>query len=276
MTLEAAEVRLLTRFEAYAEAWFEELEWPDRLLAAARHAFFGGGKRIRPALALLASEAVSGLASPALPWALAVELVHTYSLIHDDLPAMDDDDERRGRPTVHKAFDEATAILAGDALLTEAFAAVTKVGEAQTAERLILLLVKAAGGGGMVAGQVADIAGISDARSLEAMQRLKTGALIAAAAEGGALAAGAPPEEVRALRRGAQELGLLFQITDDLLDADQDAAGDGRSYLHHFPPAQVQQKLEASALAARAAFATLGGRGALLSAFVERIARRTR
>lgn len=267
---------LLVRFEAYAEAHFATLDWPPRLLAAARHAFFGGGKRVRPLLALLAAEAVSGLHSPALPWALAVELIHTYSLVHDDLPAMDDDDERRGRPTVHKAFDEATAILAGDALLTEAFGALTHLTEATTAQRLVALLVTAAGGHGMVAGQVADIAGISGIAALEDMQRRKTGALIAAAAEGGAVAAAGAPDEVKALRQSAQELGLLFQITDDLLDAEQDAQADGRSFLHHFTHAEVLARRDATAQAAHDALAPLGGRAVLLHTFIDQIAQRTR
>ncbi|MEZ4464329.1 MAG: polyprenyl synthetase family protein [bacterium] len=273
--LDAQMKGLAARFEGYAEEAFAGFAWPDRLLSAARHAFFGGGKRVRPVLALLAAEAVSGLAGPALPWALAIELIHTYSLVHDDLPAMDDDDERRGRPTCHKAFDEATAILAGDALLTEAFAVAARASDAVTAERLVVLLARAAGGAGMVAGQVADIGGVADAAALEAMQRLKTGALITAAAEGAAIAVGGEPEEVAAIRAGARELGLLFQITDDLLDAEQDAEPDGRSYLHHFSRAEVQARLDATAAAARAAFGALGSRAALLVAFVDRIAHRT-
>lgn len=270
------ENELLARFEAYAEQAFEALDWPPRLLAAARHAFFGGGKRVRPLLALLSAEAVSGLHSPALPWALAVELIHTYSLIHDDLPAMDDDDERRGRPTVHKAFDEATAILAGDALLTEAFAVLARVDEPKTGQRLVALLARAAGGQGMVAGQVFDIAGISGPVALEDMQRRKTGALIAAATEGGALAAGGALEEVAALRTSAEEIGLLFQITDDVLDAAQDAEADGRSYLHHFSRAEVERKRDATALAAHAALLPLGGRAAALHAFIDQITHRTK
>ena len=150
-----------------------------------------------------------------------------------------------------------------------------RIGDAMTAQRLVGLLVRAAGGAGMVAGQVADIAGVGDPVALEAMQRQKTGALITAAAEGGAIAVGGEADEVAAIRAGARELGLLFQITDDLLDAEQDAEPDGRSYLHHFSRAEVQARLERTAEAARGAFGGLGARATPLVAFVDRIAHRT-
>jgi geranylgeranyl diphosphate synthase type II len=184
----------------------------------------GGGKRIRPILCLEAA-AASGRPSPraALDLACAIEFIHTYSLIHDDLPALDNDDLRRGRPACHKKFGEAAAILAGDALLTRAFEVLgrLRVSPEQRA-RLVTELAAAAGTrGGMIAGQVEDLAAEGrrvSPRRLEAIHRAKTGALIRAAVRGGAILAGARPRVLAGLSRYAEKVGLAFQIVDDILD----------------------------------------------------------
>jgi geranylgeranyl pyrophosphate synthase len=195
---------------------------PARLLEAIRYALLGGGKRLRPALVLASCEAHGGDASDgslAMRFAVALEAIHTYSLVHDDLPAMDDDDLRRGRPTVHKAFDEATAILVGDALQSLAFDHLL-ASEDPRAPGLARLLARNAYL--MVEGQARDIAGegarLGEPEVLELM-RTKTGALLAASVAGGALAAGAP---VEAVYPWGLKLGLAFQIADDLLDLTAD------------------------------------------------------
>jgi geranylgeranyl diphosphate synthase type II len=198
---------------------------PPRLQEAMHYALFSGGKRIRPILTLMACEAVPARSEPALPFACAVELVHTYSLVHDDLPAMDDDELRRGRPTVHVAFDEALAILAGDALLTEAFRVAAEGGTRVGAERALAItrvLAVAAGAAGMVGGQVADLeaeGAAADHGLVESIHRRKTAALIAAAVEIGALAGGASEQRRAALAEYGRALGLAFQVADDVLDA---------------------------------------------------------
>jgi geranylgeranyl diphosphate synthase type II len=200
---------------------------PPRLLEAMRYAVFSGGKRVRPILALAACEAVPADPLRALPFGCAIELVHAYSLVHDDLPAMDDDELRRGRPTVHVVYGEALAILTGDALLTEAFrvaaAGARDVGiDAPGALELIARLARAAGAGGMVGGQVADLAaegGAADRGLVESIHRRKTGALIAAAVEAGGVAGGAAGARRAALAEYGATLGLAFQVADDILDA---------------------------------------------------------
>jgi geranylgeranyl pyrophosphate synthase len=199
--------------------------WPERLGEAMRYALFSGGKRVRPGLVLAAFDAVRPDADPepALPAAAAVELVHSYSLVHDDLPAMDDDDERRGRPTVHKAFGEGAAILVGDALLTEAFVVLAGA-DVPAASRVAMVrrLGEAAGARGMVAGQGADIGLGGPVTGIDALTRLhagKTGALLAASAALGGLAAGATAEQQEALERFGRSVGLAFQLADDVLDA---------------------------------------------------------
>jgi geranylgeranyl diphosphate synthase type II len=195
-----------------------------RLGEAVRYSLEAGGKRVRPILCMLACEAVGGTTTQSLPGALALEYVHTYSLIHDDLPAMDDDDLRRGRPTNHKVFGEGHAILAGDALLTEAFAvlAAADLDPLRRAEALILL-AEGAGWRGMAGGQALDLEGEQlaayDLDHLRLIHRLKTGALLRASVEIGAVLGGAAPRERSALRAYGEALGLAFQIQDDVLDA---------------------------------------------------------
>ena len=203
---------------------------------AMRYALLEGGKRLRPLLALAAAEAVGGRARAALPLALAVEMVHAYSLIHDDLPAMDDDDLRRGQPTCHKLFGEGPAILAGDALLTLAFA-VLAGGASQATGRFqeaTIFLTRGAGAAGMVGGQALDLTlerrgSPAAAGEIRAMERLKTGALMAAAMAGGASLAGGAPADLRRLWRLGLNLGLAFQIRDDLLNLSGDPAVTGKA-----------------------------------------------
>jgi geranylgeranyl diphosphate synthase type II len=199
-----------------------------RVVQAMHYSLFVGGKRLRPILCLAAAAAVGGDPGEALPVACALEMVHTYSLIHDDLPAMDNDDLRRGQPTCHKKFDEATAILAGDGLLTEAFhilAAAASRFEGREAMLLEVteLLAKAAGYRGMVGGQMLDL--MAEGRKisfkeLEMIHRFKTGALLTAATRSGALVGGGSRGEVAALTSYGERFGLAFQITDDLLDVE--------------------------------------------------------
>jgi geranylgeranyl diphosphate synthase type II len=206
-----------------------------RVTEAMHYSLFAGGKRLRPILLLASAEAVGGKAEDYLPAACALECIHTYSLIHDDLPAMDDDDLRRGRPTCHRAFDEATAILAGDGLLTYAFELlshpelVIKV-PAERLLRVIHLIAGAAGIFGMVGGQMADL--LAEGREVQAeeldfIHAHKTGALIVASVVAGAILAGAEPEEEEALRTYGRAIGKAFQIVDDLLDilGDEEVIG---------------------------------------------------
>ncbi|WP_145277421.1 polyprenyl synthetase family protein [Tautonia plasticadhaerens] len=206
---------------------------PPRLAQAMRHSLLGGGKRLRPILALMAAEAVGAEPDVALPAACALEMVHTYSLIHDDLPAMDDDDLRRGRPTCHRAFDEATAILAGDALQALAFEVIARdLSPAEAAARCCLELAVASGPIGMVGGQMADLQAEhrtdATAPALEAIHRRKTGALLRAGLRMGAIAAGAAEAELDALDRYGRGVGLAFQIVDDLLDVQGDETKLGK------------------------------------------------
>ena len=190
-----------------------------------RYSAIGGGKKMRPGLVLLAAEACGGSADEAMPAACAVEMVHAYSLVHDDLPAMDNDDLRHGQPSCHKAFGEAMAILAGDGLLTEAFAVLaTRVADAAKARRLVAELAAAAGAVGMVGGQVADLKAerehLADQRLLDIIHRRKTACMIEASAVMGGISAGASEHLERSLRNYGGHLGLAFQIADDVLDAE--------------------------------------------------------
>ncbi len=188
-----------------------------RLVEAMRYAALAPGKRIRPALVIAACEAAGGRRQAALAAAAAVEMLHSYTLVHDDLPAMDDDDERRGRPTVHRAFDEATAILAGDGLLTAAFAAAAEAGAAA-------VLVLAARSSEILGGQALDLAAASTAPAtlaeLERIHRAKTGALFAASAEMGGISAGCDADTRARLAEYGMAVGTAFQYADDLDDGD--------------------------------------------------------
>ncbi len=203
---------------------------PQELHHAVHYSVFAGGKRIRPILCLAALEACGGDLAPAMPVACALELIHTYSLIHDDLPAMDNDDFRRGKPTSHKVFGEAVAILAGDALLTEAFVLLSRAEKVRlTAERRLAIIqeiARAAGISGMVGGQALDIRAEKISPDFEALadiHRRKTGALITAAVKSGAILAGASDVRVQALGVYGGHIGVAFQIADDILNVEGDS-----------------------------------------------------
>lgn len=217
--------------DAALDAWLPPADAaPPSLHAAMRHLLFPGGKRLRPALAFAAAEAVGASPERALPIAVAVELVHTYSLVHDDLPCMDDDDERRGRPTVHVLYGEAIAVLAGDALLAGAFEHLAEAATGADAARVgaaLRDLAHAAGSRQLVGGQADDLCfdrATTDAAAIETVHRRKTAALFAAATVGGARLAGADRAALERLRRFAESLGVAFQIADDWLDRDGDEA----------------------------------------------------
>ena len=201
---------------------------------AVRYSLLAGGKRIRPILTLAAGEVAGASARVILPFACALELVHTYSLVHDDLPAMDDDDLRRGRPTSHKVYGEGTAILVGDALLTEAFAVMARAGGVPPARVLAAIaeLAEAAGEGGMVGGQARDLAAEGSAPGLAVVKRihaLKTGALLRASVRVGGIVGGASRATLARLTTYGSAIGLAFQIADDILDALEDGEADGRT-----------------------------------------------
>ncbi len=201
----------------------------DDISEATRYAALGGGKRLRPALALACCEAAGGTREQALPAAAAVELLHAYTLVHDDLPSLDDDDERRGRPTVHKAFGDATAILTGDALLTAAFGALADLGT--RAGDAIGVLASRAGHRGLIRGQMIDLALAGREPTFEQIESLhadKTGALFAAAAELGAIAAGADEAARDSLGRYGMSFGIAFQFADDVDDGDFPSTADAR------------------------------------------------
>lgn len=209
----------------------------ERLYQAMRYSVMIGGKRVRPLLVYASCEALGAPAERANGAACAVELIHAYSLVHDDLPAMDDDDLRRGQPTTHKAFDEACAILAGDGLQSMAFSALldpqlSSEPDAATRLEMVRSLASAAGPGGMVGGQAIDLGSVGlklDQQALAFMHRHKTGALIEASVRLGALASGrAEPDELKALQVYAQAIGLAFQVQDDILDVEGDTATLGK------------------------------------------------
>jgi geranylgeranyl diphosphate synthase type II len=200
---------------------------PADIYKAVRYSVFNGGKRIRPILCLAATEAVGGDLGPAIPVACALELIHSYSLIHDDLPAMDNDDFRRGKPTCHKVFGESIAILAGDALLTEAFVLLSHVEKVRlSAERRLAVIqeiAKAAGICGMIGGQALDVlSGKSEPNEnmLREIHRRKTGALIVAAVKTGAIIFNARKDKIQALAEYGINVGLAFQIADDILNVE--------------------------------------------------------
>jgi len=208
---------------------------PERLATAMRYGTIGGGKRLRPHLVIESAGVFGAGPEAALDAAAALECVHCYSLIHDDLPAMDDDDLRRGRPTVHKAFDEATAILAGDALLTLAFEIIAgESAHPDPAARAWLMagLAQAAGWRGMAGGQMLDLTAPGEnlkAAEIARLQAMKTGALLKFACEAGGIVGGADVSEMKALARYGEMIGQAFQLADDLLDAEGDAATLGKA-----------------------------------------------
>jgi len=223
------------RVEATLDSVLPIAEGPaSRLYAAMRYSTLAAGKRLRPFLVLTGGRLCGAKDTSSLRIGAAVELIHTYSLIHDDLPAMDDDDLRRGKPSCHIAFDEATAILAGDALLTLAFEVLAEPAthaDGNIRCELVRALADAAGGRGMVCGQVLDLAhehARPDLAAVSQMERLKTGALIAFSCEAGAIAAGAPADRRAALRQFGFDLGLAFQVVDDLLDVEGSETAVGK------------------------------------------------
>lgn len=236
--------------DRFLSTCFTAPDIPPRLAEAVRYSLLAGGKRLRPVLCLSCAQACAlpaaedaccgapggQLMQAVLPFAAGLEMIHTYSLIHDDLPAMDDDDLRRGRPTCHKAFDEATAILAGDALLTDAFGYMAAAPlPAPRVLNAVRLTAEAAGSHGMAGGQTLDLAaeGRTLARDeLTRLNALKTGALLRAACECGAVLAGAGEERRQAVRRFGAELGIAFQISDDILDVVGSEAEVGKEVRH--------------------------------------------
>ncbi|HEY6548336.1 MAG TPA: farnesyl diphosphate synthase [Vicinamibacteria bacterium] len=215
-----------------------EEAWPATIHRAVRYSQFAGGKRIRPLLVLATGEAVGADSSDLMPLCCAVEMIHTYSLIHDDLPAMDNDDLRRGKPTSHKVFGEAVAILAGDALLTRAFHLMSEVPRTWDAARVrrrldaLAILGEACGTAGLIGGQVSDLESEGKAipgDALERLHRAKTGALLAACVRGAAVLGGASDQSLEALGRYASAVGLAFQVVDDVLDATEGALQLGKT-----------------------------------------------
>ena len=224
----------LAEVEAALSHWVAE-DAPERLSDAMRYAVLDGGKRLRPLLVLAACEAVDGNAEAALRAACAVELIHAYSLVHDDMPCMDNDILRRGKPTVHVKFGEAGALLAGDALQALAFELLAPEGDAVPARiqaNLCRLLARAAGHEGMAGGQAIDLASVGlalDEDALRRMHRMKTGALLQGSVEMGAVCGAPTPAVLDALRGYGAALGLAFQVVDDILDVTQDSATLGKT-----------------------------------------------
>jgi len=256
-------------------------QYPASIHQAMRHSVFAGGKRLRPILCMEAAQMIEGCVPPGVDeLGAALEMLHTYSLIHDDLPALDNDDLRRGRPTCHKAFGEATAILAGDALQTYAYEVLAKLqcpAEARVA--IIAEIARATGTiGGMIGGQVMDLEAEhtrADAQTLEYIHRSKTGALLTASVVTGGLYAGADASQLQSLRDFGQNIGLAFQIVDDVLDVTQtseqlgktagkDTAHDKATYPALFGIEASLQKADKLVAAAEAALDPFGDRAATL------------
>ena len=213
---------------ALDELWDDQEPCPTLLVQAMRYCLEAGGKRLRPILCIAGSEAVGGSEADVMPAACALELIHTYSLIHDDLPAMDDDNLRRGKPTCHKAFDEATAILTGDALLTAAFEVLAAAGRKRHGDALkwldvVYLIARASGYPGMVQGQMLDLASEGKEitwEELERLQRLKTGAIIEASVRAGGILGSGTAQQIASLGAYGRHIGLAFQMADDILNIE--------------------------------------------------------
>jgi farnesyl diphosphate synthase len=267
---------------------------PERLHEAMRYAVLGGGKRVRPLLVYAAGEACLGgndLDAALDAAAVAVELIHVYSLVHDDMPCMDDDVLRRGRPTVHVQYDDATALLVGDALQAQAFDVLARLPVAPAlAVQALQVLTVAAGSAGMAGGQAIDLASVGrrlTREELEGMHRLKTGALLRASAALGGIVVGAGPEQRRAIDTYAQAVGLAFQVVDDILDvtgdaaqlgktAGKDAAADKPTYVSLMGLDGARALAESLREQAHAALAPLGEGGARLAALADFIVLRDR
>jgi len=271
----------------------EENIHPASLHTAMRYSLFAGGKRIRPLLCIAAAEAVGGEAKQVLPTACALEMIHTFSLIHDDLPAIDNDDLRRGRPTAHRKFGEAMAVLAGDALHTLAFATIAR--HQQAADPLTIIAVireiaDASGTPGMVGGQVDDIAaeGVAiSAETLRSIHERKTGALLTASLYVGALLGGASAGKREALQRYGAQVGVAFQIVDDILDvvsddvtlgkpAGSDAKNDKATYPKLFGLETSGRMAQEAADSAIGALASLGEAAEPLRCFARMVVNRDR
>jgi geranylgeranyl diphosphate synthase type II len=268
-------------------------ERPESLREAMRYSLLAGGKRLRPILCLAAFELAGGQGDAAMPTAVALEMIHTMSLIHDDLPAMDNDDLRRGRPTNHQVYGEAKAILAGDALLTRAFEMVAVRSPGVPAERLLQVvaeLSQASGAPGLVGGQVVDLESEGQAVDLDTLEYIhlhKTGALLRACVISGALVAGAPDELQAALHTYARGIGLAFQIIDDILDlttcssvlgktAGKDLTADKSTYPKLLGLEESRRRADALVAEAKAALQPWPGRAAPLLALADYITSRDR
>jgi geranylgeranyl diphosphate synthase type II len=263
---------------------------PARLAESMRYSLFAGGKRLRPVLVLMASDACGGLIDAALPAACAVEMIHTYSLIHDDLPAMDDDEYRRGQLTCHRKYDEATAILAGDALLTLAFEILTEIQPSAIAMRCVRELSAAAGTAGMVGGQYDDLNPPATAAGVDWLSSLhsrKTGAILTASLRMGALVADGSDEQLAALTGYGRSVGLAFQIADDILDvegdpermgkgAQKDVAAGKLTYPHLIGLEESRQRARQLVNEAVGCLTPLGDSAALLRALAGYIVERDR
>jgi len=289
------EERRLQVDEALGRYLPEASDHPKEIHEAVRYSVFAGGKRLRPILVLAAAEAAGGQVEHALPAAAAIELIHTYSLIHDDLPAMDDDDFRRGRPTCHKVYGEALAILAGDALLTQAFILLSGEPSSLHADavarlRVINEIAQAAGSRGMVGGQVVDI--LQEDREVDLATLLylhthKTGSLIRACLRVGGIISSAGSEQMEALTRYGDRIGLAFQIVDDILDLEgslealgKRAGSDLRKKKATFPGLlgleESRQRARSLVREAKHALSVFGDRGAALGAIADYVVARRR
>ncbi|SDH51345.1 geranylgeranyl diphosphate synthase, type II [Alteribacillus persepolensis] len=272
--------------------FLESIDCPDTLKKAMVYSIQAGGKRVRPLLTLAAVKAYRDVKEIDYTVACAVEMVHTYSLIHDDLPAMDDDDYRRGKLTNHKVFGEALAILAGDALLTHAFAMISSLPGVDDRTKITLTqeLAHAAGPQGMVGGQTADIEGERRDLSLQELEYIhhhKTGDLLGFAVAAGAILAGSSPEDMKHIRAYAKELGLVFQIKDDILDVEGDSLEMGKStgsdenkgkvtYPRLLTMAGAKEKLMVHADNAKEHLRALSGTPLILEDFVHYMTERTK
>jgi len=263
---------------------------PETIHRAMRYSLFAGGKRIRPTLCIEAARAVSDSPDGVIAAACSLELIHTYSLIHDDLPALDNDDYRRGKLTNHKVFGEAMAILAGDALLTLAFQVLAEIDAPDKRKSRLIAELAAASGtvGGMIGGQVADLEGegkAPDAQLLESIHRAKTGALLRASLRMGAIYAGASAEQYGALSCYGEHVGLAFQIVDDILDVEESsealgktAGKDAEQHKITFPAvyglADSHRMADEECARAHAVLDLFGDRAARLHELADRIVRR--